>query len=229
MSTGRKLMSRGGGIGESAVTSTANREEFDTFDDGLPARETWTWGGKTADRVVNSHLLPWESTDQCIQMRVQEQIQREMERGGRIGFGADPIDKNDQARKDAFDEYRTREATKKLDYKTILKNEKGKGEGFAHMYVPENQVDEYRGQDGFEPCLNADGAPVKWKDQILTARPKSLQASEDRRDEQEARRNIDAMQIQQKEAMKKQLRDAKVSDSFIPTGDFGAQDDISGA
>lgn len=222
-------MSRGGGIGESRMTSTASPEEFEKFDDGLPAREEWTWGGKTADQIANSHMLPWESTDQSIAMRIAAQMQREMERGGRIGFGADPLDKNDQARKDRFDEYGDREAVKPLDYKTILKNQKGKGEGFVHMYVPEPQVDEYRGQNGFEPCLDEKGNPVKWKDQILTARPKSLQDAEDRRDVQEARRNIDAMTIQQKEAMKKQIRDAGVSDSFIPTGDFGMRDDISGA
>ncbi len=223
MSNGRKLMSRGGGIGESKMTTTADPEEFEKFDDGLPSREEWTWDGKYADQVANSHALPWQTTDQYLAMMAEKQMARIMERGGRLTVGADPADKNDQARKAAIDAHGNRAAAKKLDYKTVLKDEKGKGAAFVHMYVPEEEADTYR-TDGFTPVIH-NGNPVKYKDQVLTARPRAEQEAEDRQDVMQARRNMAAMQDDNEQTMKKRARDAKVSIASIPAEDFGLQDD----
>ncbi len=169
-------------------------------------------------------MLIWQTCDQAIEMRMQRQMAREIARGGRIAIGADPQDKNDQARKDRIDEYGDHEAAKPLDYKHILREQHVAADQVA-LYVPKDEVDVYRFQDGFQPVLDKDNNPVAYKDQILTTRPRVVQDREDRREVAQSNSRIKAIQSETSDAMKKRLRDANVSARFIPAGDFGLQDD----
>lgn len=222
--SGRKLMSRG--FGESQVTSTSDPAEFEQPSDAPVPREDWTVKGAFVRDHPQKHLITFEMTDQSIELRVKSFMEFEKKYGtDKVNAGADVQDKNDQARKAKVDEHRSHSAGLSLDYKTVLRQKEGLGDGFVHMYVPKDQVDEYRGQDGFEPILRANGEPVAYKDQILTARPKAMQIAEDRQDVSRARRNMLAIQEKDKESMMKQARDANVSAASLPAEDFGLQDD----
>lgn len=222
--SGRKLMSRG--YGESQVTSTADPADFEQVHDAPVPHEDWTVRGAFVSDHPQKHLITFEMTDQSIELRVKDHMEFEKKYGtDRVNAGVDVQDKNDQARKAKVDEYGTRAAAKPLDYKSVLREEKGKGPAFVHMYVPKLEADEYRGQNGFEAVLDKNGQPVEWKDQILTARPRAMQEAEDRQDISRARRNMVVMQEQDRESMMKQARDANVSPASLPAEDFGLQDD----
>lgn len=222
---GRKLMSRG--YGESRLTSTADPEEFEPVDTGIPPRQEWLLGGKPLSDHPAPHLVTWEMTDQAIAQRVQEQIERQLARGGSLSFGRDEMDKNGQARIDKFQQHKTREAQENLDYKTVLRKQHGR-EGHVHLYVPEDEVDKYRGADGFEPVLDKEGNPVKYMQNILTSRPKEVQAEADRLDLYQAQREMELVTGTAREAMQKQIRDNGLSPALIDADDFGLQADRIG-